>query len=80
MTLHNLAVLLRALGRHDEAEALYRRALALFRQALGPDHPKLITCLRSLARLLRDLGRTAEARALEDEARAARARRPPRRP
>ena len=65
MTLSNLAVLYKALGRYAEAEALYQRALPLFEQALGPTHPHVETCLRNYARLLRDTQRRAEARALE---------------
>ena len=38
--LNNLAVLLRATNRLDEAEPLFRRALAIDERAYGPDHPE----------------------------------------
>ncbi|MFL6464658.1 MAG: tetratricopeptide repeat protein [Bryobacteraceae bacterium] len=38
-TLHNLAHLLEAKGNSRQAEPLYRRALAIREQALGPEHP-----------------------------------------
>jgi Flp pilus assembly protein TadD len=33
-----LAAILEGLGKHDEADRGYRRALAIFERALGPDH------------------------------------------
>jgi Tetratricopeptide repeat len=44
MTLNNLAVVCKAQGRYPEAESLCRRALAIFEQSLGPEHPKGFTC------------------------------------
>jgi hypothetical protein len=35
----NLADILRARGRETEARGLYRRALAIFEEELGPGHP-----------------------------------------
>ena len=72
MTLSNLAVLYKSLGKYAEAEGLYQRALPLFEQALGPTHPHVETCLRNYARLLRDTQRWAEARIFETRARQAR--------
>jgi Flp pilus assembly protein TadD len=37
-SLNNLAVLLRRKDRSDEAEPLYREALAMRRKLLGPEH------------------------------------------
>jgi hypothetical protein len=37
--LNNLAHLLQATNRLSEAEPLYRRAVAINEQSLGPDHP-----------------------------------------
>ncbi len=39
-------------GRYAEAEPLYRRALAIREQALGPEHPDVATSLNNLAALL----------------------------
>lgn len=38
--LNNLAVLLKGVGKRAEAEALYRRSIAIKEQALGPTHPQ----------------------------------------
>ncbi|CAM9615434.1 unnamed protein product [Chrysoparadoxa australica] len=38
-TLHNLAVLLKAQGKYDAAEPLYKSALEVCEKALGADHP-----------------------------------------
>ena len=40
-SLHNLATVLTKLGRDDEAERLYKEALATWEQAVGPDHPSV---------------------------------------
>ena len=40
---NNLAVLLRALERHGEAEALYVRSIAIKERAMGPTHPQAWT-------------------------------------
>ena len=44
-------VALRAQGRYGEAEPLYRRALAIREEALGPDHPDTAPSLNNLAEL-----------------------------
>ena len=38
--LNNLAGLYQTQGRYAEAEPLYKRALAIYEKALGPDHPR----------------------------------------
>src|SRR5205085_2700699 len=43
--INNLAELLQDTNRLDEAEPLYRRALALWEKSLGPDHPDVATTL-----------------------------------
>src|SRR5262249_44587795 len=48
----NLAELLRATNRLEEAEPLYRRALAIDEQSYGPNHPAVATVLNNLAELL----------------------------
>jgi tetratricopeptide (TPR) repeat protein len=47
-----------------EAEALYRRALAINEKYFGPDHPNVATDLNNLAELLRDTNRLSEAEPL----------------
>ncbi len=62
--LNNLAWVYSAQGRAAEAEPLYKRALAIAEQALGPDHPEIGTHLHNLAALYRTQGRLAEAELL----------------
>ena len=54
--LNNLAELLRATGRYEEAEPLYRRAMSITEKVLGAEHPALAKRLNNLAELLRDTG------------------------
>lgn len=44
------------LGKLDEAEPLYRKAVEIGDDVLGPDHPDLATWLNNLATLVRDRG------------------------
>jgi len=62
--LNNLALLLKATNRLDEAEPLMRRALAIDEKSFGPDHPEVATVLNNLARLLQATNRLAEAEPL----------------
>ena len=41
-------------GRLAEAEATYRRALAIIEASLGPAHPAAATCLANVVRYLSD--------------------------
>jgi tetratricopeptide (TPR) repeat protein len=52
------------LGRFTEAEPLERRALAIWEQSLGENHPNVASALNNLARLLQDTNRLAEAEPL----------------
>jgi tetratricopeptide (TPR) repeat protein len=38
-SLNNLAEIYRAQGKYDDAEQLFKRALAIQEKAFGPDHP-----------------------------------------
>jgi Tfp pilus assembly protein PilF len=74
--LQNLAALLKAQGKYDEAEPLYRQSLAIDRkvstlmsvylfhrtscQVYGDEHPKVATDLNNLAELLRAQGKYNE--------------------
>ncbi|MGA0925448.1 MAG: tetratricopeptide repeat protein, partial [Lutimaribacter sp.] len=49
--LNNLAELFRDMGRLEDAEPMYQRALAIDMAALGPNHPNVATYLNNLAGL-----------------------------
>jgi hypothetical protein len=53
---------------------LYKRSLAIWEKALGPEHPNVAICLENYAVLLNKMGRGAEAEPLEARARAIRGR------
>ena len=65
-----LAALYRRLGRMNEAESSYRRALAIMEKTNGPDHPEVATTLLNYAGLLRQMKRKGEAQRMEERARA----------
>jgi tetratricopeptide (TPR) repeat protein len=48
-------------GRYDQAEQLYKRALAIFEKVLGPDHHRVTEPLGNLATLYLEQARYAEA-------------------
>ncbi len=66
--------MLRAQGKYAVAEPLYKRALAIWEKALGPEHPDVATALENYAALLRKAGRGEEAAKLEARAKAIRAK------
>jgi CHAT domain-containing protein len=51
-------------GRYAEAEPLMQRALTIFEQALGPQHPQVAAALSNLATLYTDQGQYAQAEPL----------------
>jgi len=51
LLLTNLALLPKATNRLSEAEQMYRRALKIFEDSLGPDHPDTITVRNNLQNL-----------------------------
>jgi tetratricopeptide (TPR) repeat protein len=55
-------------GRYGEAEPLYRKALAAYEKALGPEHPDVAASLVNLAELYREQGRPDEAEPLYQRA------------
>ena len=63
-TLNNQAELYKEQGRYAEADPLYRRALATWKKALGPNHPDLAQSLNSLAEMYSAQGRYADAEPL----------------
>jgi tetratricopeptide (TPR) repeat protein len=62
--LNNLAGLLKATNRLDEAEPLFRQALAIWEKSLGSEHPNVAFVLNNLALLFRATNRLDEAEPL----------------
>ncbi len=58
-SLNNLASLYHAMGRHADAEPLYKEAMEIRRTALGERHPSYATSLNNLAGLYDAMGRQA---------------------
>jgi tetratricopeptide (TPR) repeat protein len=54
---HQLAKELAMAGRVDEAAALYRRAIEIKQEVLGPSDPEVATTLHNLALLFKAAGR-----------------------
>src|SRR5262249_21099921 len=67
-SLNNLARILRDEGKYDQAEADYKRALALREKALGPNDPDVGAVLRNYAYLLHKMNREDEAAKLNARA------------
>ncbi len=59
-SLNNLAALYHDQGKYAEAEPLYKRSLAIWEKALGPEHPDVATSLNNLAGLYQAQGKYAE--------------------
>jgi hypothetical protein len=59
-----LALLVDGQGKAAEAEHLYRRALAIHENVLGPEHPNTVLVRNNLIRFFRKQGHSAEADAL----------------
>jgi tetratricopeptide (TPR) repeat protein len=58
------ASLLQEVARYEDAEPLFRRALAIDEASYGPDHPNVARDLNNLAELLQATNRLAEAEPL----------------
>ncbi|MEA5390106.1 tetratricopeptide repeat protein [Cyanobium gracile UHCC 0139] len=58
------AYMLRTLSRNEDAELLFRRALAIHEAARNPDLQQVATCLYNLGILLHDMSRLEEAETL----------------
>ena len=65
-TLNDLGVVCDILGRPDEAEFLYRRALGIARRTLAADHPYIATSLQNLSNLYRAQGKAEKLAKLAD--------------
>ncbi len=62
--LYTLGEVYTALGRFDDAEGLFREALAVNRTIFGPDSVEVVTTLHQLAATIHRAGRLDEAKAL----------------
>lgn len=62
----NLAHVLAQLGEHEAAQRQYERAVEIFLEALGPDHPHVAIARGGLARVLLMQGRPAQARVVAE--------------
>jgi len=60
----NLAGLLEGQAKYEESEVLYRRALAIYEAARGPDHPEVAGTLKNLASVLNRQAKYEESEAL----------------
>ena len=65
---NNLAALYDNQGHYAQTEPLYKRSLAIWEKALGPDHPSVAIGLNNLAGLYRAMNRDNEAEPLEQRA------------
>jgi tetratricopeptide (TPR) repeat protein len=72
--LDNLGVLYTTLGRTQQAEDCFQRAIRIASVSLPPDHPSLAAYMSSYAVLLRKMDRKDEALRLEKSAKLARER------
>src|SRR5260370_8818725 len=61
---HQLAYLYQQQGKYLEAEPLYLRALSIYEQALGPEHPSTGNTLHALAYLYQEQDKYLEAEPL----------------
>lgn len=68
IALNNLGIAFRAMGRHDEALASYRRSLALVRRTYGPRHPQYGSTLGNIGTLLAARGELAQAELYQQRA------------
>jgi tetratricopeptide (TPR) repeat protein len=67
MSLNNLALLYDNQGKYSEAEPLYKRALHIWEQSLGSQHPNTQQVRQNYADLLRAMGCDDEAQQIEQE-------------
>ncbi|KAG2490690.1 hypothetical protein HYH03_010852 [Edaphochlamys debaryana] len=59
---------IKARGRHEEAEPLYRQVLELRQRVLGPEHPDTVSSINNLASCIQARGRYEEAEPLYRQA------------
>jgi tetratricopeptide (TPR) repeat protein len=61
---NNLGLLYADQGRLADAEAMYKRALAGYEKALGPDHTSTLATVNNLGNLYAGQGKLADAEAI----------------
>jgi tetratricopeptide (TPR) repeat protein len=71
-TVNNLGILYTDLGRLDEAEKMYQRALQGKEKAWGPEHTSTLSTVNNLGLLYTDLGRLDEAEKMYERCKATR--------
>ncbi|KAH8884106.1 hypothetical protein GQ53DRAFT_609582, partial [Thozetella sp. PMI_491] len=59
--INNLLGVLKSQGKYDDAEAMYREALALREKVLGRENPSMLTSMNNLALVLKSQGKYDEA-------------------
>src|SRR5437588_12845906 len=64
LSTNNLAFLYERQGKYDDAEPLYKRALAICEEVLGPIHPSTATSVNNLAFLYNSQGKYDDAEPL----------------
>jgi tetratricopeptide (TPR) repeat protein len=67
-TINNLGLLYSDQGNLKEAEAMYRRALAGYKKALGPDHTSTLNTVNNLGLLYFNQGKLKEAETMYQQA------------
>jgi hypothetical protein len=65
-SLNNLATLYEKQDHHADSEPLFKRSLAIYEKALGPEHPAVATLLNNLGQVDKAEGRTSDALPLEE--------------
>lgn len=65
--LHNLALVRWRTGALDEAESMFRHAIEVRREKLGPEHPRTLQSMTSLGRVLKDKKEFGQAEAIMRE-------------
>lgn len=63
-----LGLYLAKLANFSQAESLYRRAIKIYEDSLGPDHTEVAVCLNNLAILLAEVQQFTEAEQLQQKA------------
>ena len=71
---NSLAAVYYSTGRYAEAESMYRRALKIEEQTVGPEHPYVAVALENLATVQKEIAKYSAAEPLLNRALAIRER------
>jgi tetratricopeptide (TPR) repeat protein len=66
--MNHLGLYLAKIANFSQAESLYRRAIKIYEDSLGPDHIEVADCLNNLAILLADIQQYGDAEPLQQRA------------